>query len=235
MLLEEIMDNNLTEMVFVIDMSGSMSGLESDTIGGFNSIIEEQKKINKEKGHRANVTTILFDDKYEVLHNGINIDEIKPMTDNEYVPRGMTALLDATGKAINVTGDRLRKMDEDKRPGKINIFVITDGGENASREFSGSQIKDMIKHQENKYNWCFNFMGANQDSFTTAKGLGISAHNVANYSSTSLGTRSAYGGMAKRLRAMASFDLSEGQSYPEQVVACCASLQSSVNDATNEQ
>ena len=136
------MKNNLTEIVFILDRSGSMSRLVEDTIGGFNSFIETQKK---EVGE-AVLTTILFDDQYEILHNGVDIKNVKPMTTKEYSARGMTALLDAIGKTINNVGDRLNKTDDKDKPSKVIFVITTDGQENSSKEFTQKQIKEMIEH-----------------------------------------------------------------------------------------
>jgi len=125
------MKNNLTEIVFILDRSGSMCSLVNDTIGGFNSFIEDQKQEDGE----ALLTTILFDDQYEILHNGVNIKTVKPMTTKEYSARGMTALLDAIGKTINTVGDRFNKLDEDNKPSKVIFVITTDGQENQSKEF----------------------------------------------------------------------------------------------------
>ena len=149
------MKKNLTELVFIIDRSGSMYNLVNDTIGGYNSMIENQKK---EQGD-AYVTTVLFDDNYELLHDHINLKEIKPITDKEYYTRGSTALLDAVGKTINSIGVRLNNTPEDERPDKVIFVITTDGYENASRKFTKTQIKDMIEHQQNKYSWTFIFLG----------------------------------------------------------------------------
>lgn len=177
------MRQDLTEMVFILDRSGSMAGLEKDTIGGFNSMIEKQKK---EVGE-AVITTVLFDDEYELLHNGVNIKEIPALTDKEYSARGMTALLDAVGKTINTVGDRLNKTAEYLRPGKVIFVITTDGHENASSEFSASRIKEMVDHQKQKYNWEFIFLGANIDAYGAGGNIGIGGQSVGNYQNTSKG------------------------------------------------
>lgn len=187
------MNNNLSELVFLLDMSGSMSGLENDTIGGFNSFIQEQK--NKEG--EALLTTILFDHEYEVLHNGLNIQEVKPLTNKEYHPRGSTALLDAIGKTIVNVGHRLNGMKEEDKPSKVIFVITTDGYENSSKEFNQKQIKEMIEHQTNIYNWQFLFLGANIDAVTTAQNFGIHGQFASNYSSSSIGTQSVYTSLTK--------------------------------------
>lgn len=187
------MKNNLTEIVFILDRSGSMGHLVEDTIGGFNSFIETQKQEDGE----ALLTTVLFDDKYEVLHNGVDIKTVKPMTTKEYSARGMTALLDAIGKTINTVGDRLNKLEEDYKPSKVIFVITTDGQENQSREFTQAQIKKMIEHQTNTYNWQFLFLGANIDAVGTAQSFGIQGQFASNYTASSVGTDSLYSSLSK--------------------------------------
>lgn len=178
------MRKNLTELVFILDRSGSMTGLESDTIGGYNAMLEKQKK---EVGE-AFVTTILFDDDYEILHNRVNIKRVKPITDREYYVRGMTALLDAVGKTINKTVKAIIKSDEEEQPSNVMFVIITDGMENASREYSYDKIKQMIEHEKKKYSWEFIFLGANIDAIATAAKFGIDEDKASNYHADSLGT-----------------------------------------------
>lgn len=178
------MRKNLTELVFILDRSGSMSGLESDTIGGYNAMLEKQKL---EEGE-AIVTTILFDDEYEILHNRVDIRRVSPITDREYYVRGMTALLDAVGKTINKTVKAMIHTDEDEHPSKVLFVIITDGMENASREYSYDKIKQMIEHEKRKYSWEFIFLGANIDAIATAAKFGIDEDKASNYHADSLGT-----------------------------------------------
>ncbi len=182
------MKENLTELVFILDRSGSMSGLETDTIGGFNSMLEKQKKESGE----AFVTTVLFDDKYELLHDRKDIKGINAITDEEYYVRGSTALLDAMGITINNIGKALSDTNEEERPGKVLFVIITDGMENSSREFSYEKIKEMVEHQKSKYAWDFIFLGANIDAIMTAGSFGISADMAANFVSDSAGTKLNY-------------------------------------------
>lgn len=182
------MNTNLTEIVFILDRSGSMMGLTDDTIGGFNSFVEKQKN---EPGE-ALLTTVLFDDQYEILHNGMNLKEVQPMTRDQYWARGMTAMYDAIGKTINEVGHRLSETPEQYRPGKVIFVITTDGLENASREFTQAKVKEMIQHQTEKYSWDFIFLGANIDSVQQAKNIGISAEYAANYTATAQGTSSMY-------------------------------------------
>lgn len=178
------MKKGLTELVFVLDRSGSMGGLESDTIGGFNSVLTKQKA----EAGEANITTVLFDDKYELLHDRFNLHKIKPITEKEYYVRGTTALLDAIGKTIHKMGNIQKYAAEDERAEKVMCVIITDGMENASVEYSYDQIKKMIKRQKKKYGWEFIFLGANIDAMETAGRFGIGKDRAANYHADSEGT-----------------------------------------------
>lgn len=178
------MKNNLTEMVFILDKSGSMSGLEQDTIGGFNSMLERQKKVEGE----ALVTTVLFDNNYELLHERMNIKNVNFISHREYFVGGSTALLDAIGRTINRIIKAVQETREDYRPGKVIFVIITDGMENSSKEFTFRKIKDMIEHQKSKYAWDFIFLGANIDAAETAQNLGIDQDRAANFCSDSEGT-----------------------------------------------
>ena len=182
------MKKGLTEIIFILDRSGSMSRLTKDTIGGYNSYIENQKKENGE----ALITTVLFDNEYEILHNGVNIKDIEPLTDKEYLTRGTTALLDAIGKTISDVGARLSNTPEDERPEKVIMIIITDGQENASIEYSKKQIKEMIEEQTNKYSWQFIFLGANIDAVSEAESIGIKGKFASNYGWTSQGIESSF-------------------------------------------
>lgn len=181
------MNNNLTEIIFLLDRSGSMAGLESDTVGGFNSFVKKQSELEGE----TILTTVLFDDEYEVLWNGIDAREVK-LTENEYFVRGTTALLDAVGKSILDVGYRLSNTNEDNRPGKIIFVITTDGMENASREFTYEKVKELIKQQQEKYNWEFIFMGANIDAAKEADSLGINVENSYNFEASHKGVENMY-------------------------------------------
>jgi uncharacterized protein YegL len=180
------MKENLTQIIFILDRSGSMQDLTTDTIGGFNSFVEKQKL---EPGE-ALLTTILFDDKYEILHDGENLKNIKELTTKEYSARGTTALLDAMGKTINTVGEKLSKMEEKNRPSKVILVVTTDGMENSSKEFSREKIKEMVEHQTNKYQWQFIFLGANMDAVAVGQMYGFT--KSATYTANDVGTRSLY-------------------------------------------
>ncbi len=178
------MRENLTELVFILDRSGSMSGLESDTIGGFNSMIEKQQK---EEGE-AFVSTVLFDDRCDVLHDRVKIEDVKKMTDEDYFVRGCTALLDAVGGAINHIGNIQKYAREEDRPAKTLFVITTDGLENASKRYSFKDVKRMIERQKEKYNWEFLFLGANIDAIEVAGHMGIQSDRAANFHSDPAGT-----------------------------------------------
>ena len=182
------MGENLTEMVFVLDRSGSMSGLAADTIGGFNELIEKQKKIEGD----AYVTTVLFDHEYEVLHDHVALEEVAPLTDKEYFARGSTALLDAVGRTIDAVGARLAATAEDERPEHVVFVITTDGRENSSREYTAKRVRGMIEHQQQKYSWQFVFLGANMDAVSEARKLGISAKYAADFTPSHSGVRKMY-------------------------------------------
>jgi uncharacterized protein YegL len=171
------MNDNLTELVFIIDRSGSMAGLESDTIGGFNSLLAKQLQ---EPGE-ALVTTVLFDDNYELLHDRVALEQVAPLTTQQYFVRGSTALLDAIGITINKIGNRQKTTIESERAAKVVLVIITDGMENASRVFSIRKIKAMIERQTSTYGWEFIFLGANIDAVETAQSFGINDQRAANF------------------------------------------------------
>lgn len=182
------MRKNMTEIVFILDRSGSMSGLETDTIGGFNSMIEKQKKTEGE----ALISTVLFDSTSEVLYDRINIRTIRPMTDNDYTVRGCTALLDAIGGAIHHIGIVHKYARPEDVPEHTLFVITTDGMENASRFYTSDRVKQMIERQKQKYGWEFLFLGANIDAVETARHFGIGADRAVNYHSDSAGTRLNY-------------------------------------------
>lgn len=177
-------NNNLTELVFILDRSGSMSGLESDTIGGYNSLIEKQKK---EEG-KAVITTVLFDDRYEMIHDHADIKKVKSMDNKTYYARGCTALLDAIGKTINHVCNRRKYALSSEVPEKTMLVIITDGYENASKEFQLDKVRSMIEDQKEKYNWEFLFLGANIDAVQTAGTFGIAPDRAVAYESDAVGT-----------------------------------------------
>ena len=182
------MKKNLTELVFILDRSGSMSGLEDDTIGGFNSMIQKQKG---EPGE-AYVSTVLFDNVSEVIHDRIDIQKIEPLTRNQYYVRGSTALLDAVGSAIHHIGNVHKYAREEDRPEKTLFVITTDGMENASVKYSYEKVRSMIERQKEKYGWEFIFLGANIDATKEAARFGIRADRAANYNADSKGTAIIY-------------------------------------------
>jgi len=178
------MKKELTELVFILDKSGSMSGLEADTIGGFNAMLEKQKAVEGE----CRITTVLFDDRYYILHDRINIQIVSPITGEEYFVGGSTALLDAIGKTIHKIGNAQKYTTSDLRADKVMFVIITDGAENASREYSAEKVKAQIKRQKEKYGWEFIFLGANIDAVETADRFGIGANRAVKYCADSSGT-----------------------------------------------
>lgn len=178
------MRKNLTELVFILDRSGSMSGLERDTIGGFNSMIAKQKSESGE----AIISTVLFDNTSEVIHDRVDIQKIEPMTDKQYYVRGCTALLDAIGGAIHHIGNVHKYARDEDRPEHTLFIITTDGMENASHKYSSDRVKQMIERQKTKYGWEFLFLGANIDAVETAGTFGIEADRAVNYHCDSEGT-----------------------------------------------
>ena len=182
------MGNNITELVFILDKSGSMSGLEADTIGGFNAMIEKQKKEDS----KAFVTTVLFSTSCKVIHDRVDISKMEPMTDKDYQVGGCTALMDAMGDTIkHIT--RIHKYARPEDVPEHTVFVITtDGMENASRKYSADEIKKMVKHEEEKYGWEFIFLAANIDAVETAESYGIQSDNTSGFRACSEGIGAVY-------------------------------------------
>ena len=187
------MRKGLTEIVFILDRSGSMGGLESDTIGGYNSLIEKQKK---EEGE-VYVSTVLFDDVCEVLHDRVPLENIKPMTDREYYVRCCTALLDAIGGAIHHIGNVHKYAREEDRPEKTLFIITTDGQENSSKRYDYKKVKHMVERQKEKFGWEFLFLGANIDAVAEAGRFGIRADRAVNYHCDSAGTAVNYRALSK--------------------------------------
>lgn len=177
------MNTNLTELIFVLDRSGSMAGLAEDTIGGYNAMIEKQKK---EPGD-AIVTTVLFDNQYEMLYSGVDIQKVEPLTQKQYFARGMTALLDAVGKTIAAIDEKYGKLPDCMIPEKTLFVITTDGMENASREFDRSGIKALIEAHKEK-GWEFIFLGANIDAVKVGSSMGIGADRSVSYKADKAGT-----------------------------------------------
>lgn len=178
------MRKNLTEIVFILDRSGSMSGLEGDTIGGFNSLIRKQRT---EEGE-ALISTVLFDSFSEVIHDRIPLDQVPKMTGKEYYVRGCTALLDAVGGAVHHIGNVHKYAREEDRPERTLFVITTDGMENASRHYTYDRVRQMIERQKEKYGWEFLFLGANIDAAREAARFGIHADRAVNYHCDRVGT-----------------------------------------------
>lgn len=187
------MSKGYTEIVYILDRSGSMGGLEADTIGGFNSMMEKQKKT----GEKAVVSTVLFDDECEVLHDRISIDRVEKMTDEDYYVRGCTALLDAVGGAIHHIGNVHKYARPEDRPEKTIFVITTDGMENASSRYSYDKVQKMVKRQQKKYGWEFIFIGANIDAYAEAQRFGIRKDRAVNYVCDDIGTANVYAGVSK--------------------------------------
>jgi len=183
-----IMRKNKTELVFILDKSGSMSGLETDTIGGFNAMLKKQQKADGE----AYVTTVLFNHDYELLHDRINVKGISPMTDDDYEVGGTTALLDTIGFTLQKIMNVQKRTSESERADKVLFVISTDGMENASREYTADKIKKMIQEQKEKYGWEFIFLGANIDAVTTAAQFGIEEEFAVDYHADNKGTQLNY-------------------------------------------
>ena len=178
-----------TEIIAIIDRSGSMESIRKDAIGGFNSFLEDQKTVPGE----ARMTLSIFDDRYDVLYTGKSLDEAEPLTEKTFVPRGGTALRDAIGRTLNA------RIKEQGWADKVIVCILTDGGENQSREFTQEQIKTMITHAES-HGWSFVFLAANQDAFAVGAGYGIAAAGTMSFDSNAIGTQSAYASMSSMTR-----------------------------------
>ncbi len=194
--METNMKSDLTDITLVVDRSGSMQEIRSDAEGGVNAFIEKQA----EEPGEALLTLVQFDTEYDFVHKGVPIDQVPKY---ELHPRGATALLDAVGRAINETGERLAKVDEKDRPGLVIFVITTDGRENSSVEFNKVQVKELIRKQQEKYGWHFTFLGADQDAFAEARKMGIDASGAAKFSkkkvfATYLATASKVGRMRKQ-------------------------------------
>lgn len=211
------MKKDLTELVFILDRSGSMGGLESDTIGGFNSMIEKQKN---QKGE-ALVTTVLFDHQYQLIHDRTPIRQVRPLTGKEYYARGNTALLDAVGKTLDRMKALRKSLPEPERAEKTIFVITTDGLENASREYSYGKIKKMLEKQKKKHGWEFLFLGANMDAVSEAGKLGITADRSVTFKNDSLGIDLNYRAVSHALSKM-------------RTAPCCAQVGSSWKSQVEE-
>ena len=195
------MKKGLTELVFILDRSGSMSGLEADTIGGFNSLIEKQKK---EEGE-ACISVVLFDDTTDVIYDRVSLNKIEPMTDKQYYVRGCTALLDALGGAIHHIKTVHKYAREEDRPEKTLFIITTDGMENASRRYTYDKVKAMVENEKDNYGWEFLFLGANIDAIRTASRFGIHADRAVNFENDSRGTQLNYDVLSETVSQVRAF------------------------------
>ncbi len=194
------MKNNITELVFILDQSGSMSGLEADTIGGFNGMIEKQKR----QDGLVYVSTVLFDDVITVLYDRVKLSEVKPMTEDDYLVGGCTALLDTIGGAIHHIGNIHKYARPEDVPQHTMFVITTDGMENASTKYNYSTVKKMIERQKKKYGWEFLFLGANIDAVETAGNLGIHADRAVTYRADGIGTRKNFDALCSAVSCMRS-------------------------------
>ena len=212
------MKKDLTEVVFILDKSGSMSGLESDTIGGFNSLIEKQKK---EEGE-ALISVVLFNDESHVIYDRVPIAKVEPMNDKQYFVGGCTALLDAIGGAIHHIGNVHKYAREEDRPEKTLFIITTDGMENSSRKYTYDKVKKLVEKQKEKYGWEFLFLGANIDAIDVAGRFGIGADRAVNYECDEEGTRHNFESLGKMVtgarRARSKAKMAEAMDF------CCMEI-----------
>jgi hypothetical protein len=188
------MNPNYTHTSILLDASGSMYSIKEDTIGGFNEFIEDQKKQDGKM--TVTLAQFSYSNDYRTINEMSDVKDIFKLDESSYVTGGGTALLDSVAKLIKDTGNKLAALPEDERPGKVIVTIITDGGENASQEMTKQALADMIKHQEEKYNWNFSYIGANQDAFEEANSFGL-ASNTANFAANSKGVKQVFRGMSK--------------------------------------
>ena len=213
--------NNITELVFVLDRSGSMAGLESDTIGGFNAMLEKQKKEDSP----CYVSTVLFDDETEVLHDRERLGDIAPLTEEQYYVRGCTALLDAIGSAIHHIGNVHKYARPEDVPARTLFVITTDGMENASRRYDAPEVKRMIERQKERYGWEFLFIGANIDAVETASRYGIAPNRAVNYHADKKGTGVVYEAVSKAVTMFRG----EGADWEEDCDQCLDEITADFN------
>jgi Mg-chelatase subunit ChlD len=192
------MNKNYTEIVFVLDRSGSMQSCQEAAIAGFNRFLVEQQQLEGV----VKLTLILFDDEYLMPISALPAAEVLPLDEQTYVPRGSTALLDAIGRSVDELGGRLASLSEADRPGQVVLAILTDGLENSSQTYNWRQIAALIKHQAEKYQWTFLFLGANQDAIATAAQMNIAAANAATYVGDADGLRASSGSLGRKVRAL---------------------------------
>ena len=208
------MRKGLTELVFILDRSGSMRGLEADTIGGFNAMIDKQRKEDGE----AYISTVLFSDTSDVIYDRVPVGKVEPRTDKQYYVRGCTALLDAIGGAIHHIGNVHKNAREEDRPEKTLFIITTDGMENASREYDYKKVKQMVERQKEKYGWEFLFLGANMDAVEVAGRFGVDANRAITYECDEKGTQLNFRVLAKTVSAVRR---SATRKAVDQAMDCC--------------
>lgn len=213
-----------TEIIFIIDKSGSMAHLSSDTIGGFNGFIASQKALEG----KATLTTVLFDTTWKILHDGVDIQEVKSMTNTDYIAGGGTAMLDAIGETINRVQDRHDELGEEK-PEEVLFVITTDGEENSSRKFTKSQIEKMIKHQTNGHGWTFLFLGANMDAVKEAESIGISNSHSHTYDYTDKGVADVYTTLTATASTVRCMGLTDDFDLAAAYADCTTSKKSNLN------
>jgi uncharacterized protein YegL len=196
------MKKGLVEMVFILDRSGSMRGLEADTVGGFNSLIDKQKQASGE----ALVSLVLFDDQFEVVHHRRLIASLEPLTKETYYVRGSTALVDAIGRGIEKIKHVHRQLGKDNTPEKTMFIITTDGQENASKQFDSPQLRKLISEQQEKFGWEFLFLGANINAFETAVDLGIQRNRAANFEASEEGIKKKFYAVNETIRRFRDHD-----------------------------
>ncbi|MBX7246551.1 MAG: VWA domain-containing protein [Candidatus Sumerlaeaceae bacterium] len=189
------MNHNLTEIVCIVDRSGSMESVRTDAMGGFNAFLASQKSLPSE----ARLTLVLFDHEYNLVHDGLSLQQVSPLTETTYVPRGRTALFDAIGRTIDDVGRRLAATTEAERAGKIIVAILTDGLENASTKYSQVRVADMISRQRETYAWEFVFLAANQDAILAAEQLSIDAQDAVAFPASPEGVRAAFACIDERV------------------------------------
>ena len=207
------MKKNLTELVFILDRSGSMKGLEQDSIGGFNGMLDRQRGQEGE----ANITTVLFDDQYEKVHDRLPLDQVGDLTSKEYYVRGCTALLDAMGKTIYETALIQKHLPESEKAGKVIVVITTDGLENASHVYSRDEVKKMIEHEKETHGWEFLFLGANMDAVAEAGSMGISPDRSVTFENDSQGIRLNYDVVGRTLCRMRSAASPVGSEWKKKI------------------
>ena len=189
-----------SDIIAIIDRSGSMKSMQEEAIGAFNAFLEQQKELPDE----ASMTLVLFDNEYLKPYEALPLSDVKPLDNQSFVPRGTTALLDAVGRSIDDAGRRFAAMPENERPAQVIVCILTDGKENASSDYTQARVADMIKHQREKYSWAFVFLAANQDAFETGASLNIPAAHTHNYQATGEGTKVAFRKMSASVSKLRS-------------------------------